>query len=135
MPGLPFPREQFQLVVVSDGIHEFVPPDLRDAAILEIKNILAKGGIAILSDYTKPEQFQNFEDSVARHLKITNVIYLNDRLWYQFESWFKAVRHWRVAKKILSSRTIAKMLKWPAKMLGKRGSCHIVIAAENITNG
>jgi len=130
LPGMPFAHSQFDLIVSADGIYEFVPDEMKDAAISDISRTLKPGGYALFSDYLKHEHFQNYQDLIAKHLKIVKVQLLNDRLWYQFESWFKAVRNWGAVKKVLSSTAIAQALSIPAKMLGRYGSSHILILAQ-----
>lgn len=131
LPGLPFAGEKFDLIVAADAIHEFVPEVKREMAIGEIFSALKKNGYALFTDYMKSEYFPNFVTMIQKNrFRIVRILPLYDRCWYQFESWFKAVRHWDGIKKILASTAIAQGLKWPAKLMGSQGSRHILILAQ-----
>ena len=130
LPGIPFLTGRFDAVVSADCICEFVPDDKKDEAVREIFSALKDGGTAVFSDYIKPERFSFFENLVKRHFQTVTVHYLHDRLWYQFESWFKAVRRWRWVQEILASVKLARGLSAIAKLFGKRGSCHVMIVAQ-----
>ncbi len=130
LPGIPFAPDRFAAVISADCVAEFVPEDRKDAAIREIRSVLKRGGTALFSDYLKPERFEAFEALVRRHFKKVTVHYLNDRLWYQFESWFKAVRHWKWVGKMLASVELARAFAVVSRGFGKRGSRHVLIAAQ-----
>lgn len=132
LPGLPFGRESFDLVVVADGINEFVPEPSRPQALAEIRAALKTGGLALFSDYMRPGKFEPFIRDVGDQFRILKLVYLNDRMWYQFESWFKAVRHWEAVKTLLSQVWIARLLSPVSGLLGTKGSTHLLILAQKI---
>ncbi len=131
LPGVPFQKNQFDLIVASDCIHEFVPEPERVSAIREIGALLNEGGVALFCDYMRPGREDEFCALIRQSgLKIVRMDRMHDRVWYQFESWFKAVRHLPPVKKILRAVWIAKALRLPAMALGKYGSTHVLIAAS-----
>ncbi|MBI2119244.1 MAG: class I SAM-dependent methyltransferase [Elusimicrobia bacterium] len=131
LPGLPFLQETFDLIVVSDGIHEFVLKEKRKKALAEIHMSLKKDGICLFSDYLKTKDYNRFLELIeSSHFKIVFIYPLYDRVWYQFESWFKGIRNFFWVKKLISSITIVKILRMPARLLGKYGSRHILILAQ-----
>ena len=129
-PGIPRQAEKFDLVVVADGIHEYVPEPRRGEALSEIERLMKTNGTVLFSDYMRPGKFDPFIRFVGERFKIVKLVYLNDRLWYQFESWFKAVRHWEAVKILLSQIWIAKMLQPLSALLRTYGSTHLVILAS-----
>lgn len=131
LPGLPFLPQVFDLIVVSDGIHEFVPKENRKKALAEIHMSLKKDGYCLFSDYLKTKDHDRFLELIeSSQFKIVFTYPLYDRVWYQFESWFKGIRNFSWVKKLLSSITIAKILMIPARLLGSHGSRHILILAQ-----
>lgn len=131
LPGVPFQKNQFDLIVASDCIHEFVPEPERVSAVREIGTLLNEGGIALFCDYMRPGREDEFCALIRESgLKIVRMDRMHDRVWYQFESWFKAVRHLPLVKKILRAVWIAKLLRFPAMAFGKFGSTHVLIAAS-----
>lgn len=130
LPGLPFRKESFDLVVAADGINEFVPEPSRPQALSEIRAALKAGGLILFSDYMRPGSFEPFIRAVGDQFRILKLVYLNDRMWYQFESWFKAVRHWEAVKILLSQVWIARILRPVSGLLGTKGSTHLLILAQ-----
>lgn len=131
LPEMPFQSAAFDLVVAADALHEFVSEDNRRFAAEEIHRSLKPGGHALFTDYLKTEKFQAYLDLLQScRFQIAGIYPLDDRLWYQFESWFKAVRGLRTVKKILASVAIARLLRYPARLWGRNGSRHILILAQ-----
>lgn len=131
LPQLPFLNNSFDLIIASDAIHEFVPKENRVGALSEIYSILREGGICLFSDYLKPADNRNFLVLIKNSgFKIIKMVPLYDRLWYSFESWFKAIRHWSWVRKILSSLWIVRAFTLPARVLGESGSRHVLILAQ-----
>jgi SAM-dependent methyltransferase len=131
MPGLPFPPSSFDLVIAADVIHEAVVPERRSEVLREISRLLKDDGSALLSDYLKPADFEEFRGQVSRNgFKIVRIIPMHDRTWYQFESWFKSIRGWGWVKKLLASHAIARALKFPSRLMGFSGSRHVLILAQ-----
>lgn len=130
--ALPFQDGHFDLALVADGLCEWqLSEGEKRKTLVEIHRLLVQGGKAIFTDYLRPKNFDDYIQTIFESpLKIVKIRYLNDRLWYQFEAWFKAMRHWGWAKKILSSLAIAKFLRVASKLFGKYGSRHILIVAE-----
>ena len=131
LPGLPFRSGGFDLIVAADAIHEFVPEPQRARAVREIFQALRPGGVALFTDYMQHQRFPGFLELVAGNgFAVERVVPLYDRCWYQFESWFKAVRHWTWVGGLLASIGVARALRWPARALGRAGSRHILILAR-----
>ncbi len=133
LPGIPFQKSRFDLIIASDCIHEFVPEGERVAAIREIGTLLNKDGIVLFCDYMRPGREGEFSALIRQSgLKIVRMDRMHDRVWYQFESWFKAVREFSAVKKILRAVWLAKILRWPSMMMGKYGSTHVLIVAGKL---
>lgn len=132
--SLPFQNESFEIIVLSDGMWEWkLTNQERQSTLEEVNRLLVKGGKAIFTDYLQPKDFDSFVRVIEKSpLKILEVRYLYDRLWYQFESWFKAVRHWKWVREMLSCLWTARFLKIPAMLFGKYGSRHILVVAEKL---
>ncbi len=130
LPGIPFQKGRFDLIIASDCIHEFVPEGERVAAIREIGSMLNPCGVALFCDYMRPGREDEFCALIRQSgLEIVRMDRMHDRVWYQFESWFKAVREFGPVKKILRAVWLAKILRWPSMMMGKYGSTHVLIVA------
>ncbi len=133
LPGVPMQTGQFDLIIASDCVHEFVPEEERIIAVREIGNLLSPEGVALFCDYMRPGSAEGFCELIRQSgLKIVRIDRMYDRVWYQFESWFKVVRGAALVKMILSSVCIAKILRYPAMLLGKYGSTHVLIVAEKL---
>ncbi len=130
LPGLPFEKNFFDGIVVADGIHEYVQEKDRLRALEDLRQCLNASGVALFTDYMHPDRFESFVRLIEQRFKILKLVYLNDRPWYQFESWFKAVRHWKPVRLLLSQIWIAKLLRFPAKLMGPRASMHLLIIAK-----
>jgi len=130
--ALPFSAERVDLVVLSDGLHSWhLTRDERALALGEAYRVTRRGGRALLTEFLNPQRFARFVDEArASAFRIDTVEYLHDRLWYQFESWFKAVRHRAPVRRILRSLSLARVLRILARPLGARGSRHVCIVAS-----
>jgi ubiquinone/menaquinone biosynthesis C-methylase UbiE len=130
---MPFQDEQFSAVLACDGMAEWKLGANELTALSEIHRVLIPQGHAIFTDYLRPERFDSYIAVIAKSsLQIVGVQYLHDRLWYQFESCFKAIRNWPLVRPMLSSQTIAKFLGILSAFLGRHGSRHILIIAKKI---
>lgn len=129
---LPYETEFFNIVIISDGLYEWYPEITgRTESLKEANRVLKKNGFAIFTDYLRTEQFGDFVKEISvSPFRIVEVSYLYDRLWYQFESWFKAVNHWNWVEKLLSSLIIARFLQNLSKCFGKYCSKHILVVAQ-----
>jgi hypothetical protein len=130
--ALPFRSEFFDVVVASDGLDEWnLPPDVERTVLHECHRVLVSGGIAIFTDYLRSERFDDWIAKVKQGpLKVIAVQYLHDRLWYQFESAFHMVSGWGLVKAILRNITLAQLLVRAGRLVGKKGSKHILIVAQ-----
>lgn len=125
------PNTYFDLVLLCDGINEWFDDDEnRIAALKETSRILKFGGMAIISDYQKVKNFDNYIKMInSSPLKVVNVIYFYDRFCYQFYSWFKAIEKSSVVQSLYNNRDLAKILIKISSLFGRKGSKHIFVIA------
>jgi ubiquinone/menaquinone biosynthesis C-methylase UbiE len=130
--ALPFREAAFDVAVLSDGLHSWqLGPEERQHALAQTHRVLRPGAWAVLSEYLQPRAFPAFVAQVrASPLDVVSIEYLHDRLWYQVESWFKAVRHWRWVQRLFGSIPLARLLRAVARPLGASGSRHILVIAR-----
>ena len=126
-----FPENHFNLVLLCDGINEWFDDDeKRIEALKETCRILNSGGFAIISDYQKAKNFNNYIKIVnSSPLKIVNIIHFHDRLCYQFYSWFKAIEKNSIIQSFYKSRILAKILITISSLFGKKGAKHLFVIA------
>lgn len=130
LPGLALVRSKLELILACDCIHEFVPEARREAAVREIRAALAPNGLALFCDYMRPGKEAAFRELLEKSdMEIVRIYRMYDRVWYQFESWFKGVREWSPVKKMLGQIWIARALRLPARALGRLGSTHVLFVA------
>lgn len=129
---LPFARGSFDLVIASDGLHSWhLDRDERLQALREIALLLSSGGSALLTEHMHPRLFERFLSEIRESgLAIVEVTYAYDRLWYQAESCFKAVRHARVVRAAFSNERFAHALARVGALIGRRASRHIYVVAQ-----
>ncbi len=130
--ALPFTEGPFDLIVLSDGLHSWkLPFEERQAALAEAYRATHAGGYALLTEYLRPEHFDGFIGQVrASPFQVVSVQYLYDRLWYQIESWFKAVRGRPWVMRLFRSLPFALFLRSVARAFGRAGSRHICVTAR-----
>ena len=130
--ALPFREGTFDVVVLSDGLHSWqLPAEERRLALDQAHRVVRPGGHALLTEYLQPRAFPEFVGQVrASPFELVSIDYLYDRLWYQFESWFKAVRDWGWVRRLFGSMALAVLLCALARPLGPRGSRHICVVAR-----
>jgi SAM-dependent methyltransferase len=118
-------------VFACDGLYSWeLNAAERRRAIEEIHRVVRVGGHALFTEHTRPERFDQFIAGIAESpLRIVSVSYLYDRLWYQFESWFGAVRGSRVARRVLRSVRIARSLQTVGRAVGRSASRHVCVLA------
>jgi len=130
--ALPFHDGSFDMVVLSDGLHSWqLPREERRLALAEAHQVLERGGHALLTEYLQPRVFPEFVAQVrASPLEVVWIEYLYDRVWYQLESWFKAVRRWGSVQRVFASVPFARFLCAVGRVFGRRGSRHIAVAVR-----
>jgi hypothetical protein len=88
------------------------------------------GGKVLFTEHMRAARFDEFVGEIAASaLQVDQVSFRHDRLWYQFESWFRAIDHWRIARAAKRSRLIGKALLALGSLLGRRGARHICVRA------
>jgi len=130
--ALPFHDGSFDVVVLSDGLHSWqLPREERQLALADAHRVLERGGHALLTEYLQPRVFPEFvAQARATPFEVVSIEYLYDRLWYQIESWFKAVRRWSWVERVFASVSFARFLCALGRVFGSRGSRHIAVAAR-----
>jgi SAM-dependent methyltransferase len=129
---LPFKNDSFDLVIASDGLYSWdLPRNDRAASLLEIHRVVRSGGVAILTEHMRPRRFAEFVGEIRNSpLHVESVSYFHDRLAYQFESWFRGVPGWSVAKALRRSTHVARVLSRAGRLFGQRGARHICVIAR-----
>lgn len=128
---LPFRARAFDVILASDGLYSWELDHVdRAAALQQIHHALAPGGHAVLTEHMRPAQFAGFVEEIrASPLRVVRVTYLYDRPCYQFESWLRAVRHWRAARALRRSMPLARALCAAGSCFGPAASRHICVVA------
>lgn len=129
--ALPFGPRSFDVILASDGLYGWQLGDAdRATALREIHGALTAGGHAVLTDHMRPDLFARFvEEIAASPLRVVRVMYLHDRPCYQFESWLRAIAHWRPARAARRSTRLARALCTLGRVFGPAGSRHICVLA------
>jgi ubiquinone/menaquinone biosynthesis C-methylase UbiE len=130
--ALPFGSESFDLVIAADGLYSWdIEREERSTALVEIERVISKGGAAIFTDHMRRHRFAEFVAEIeSSPLQLESVSFLYDRLAYQLESWFKAVKDNRAAKAFRRSTDVAMVLSRIGRVFGQRGSRHICVVAR-----
>jgi SAM-dependent methyltransferase len=127
-----FPENHFDLILLCDGISEWFSNEVdKINALKKAHDLLMPGGVVILSDYQKPANFEAYVNFISSSsLKIEKLLYHNDRLCYQFYSWFKKVENFRIIRMLFGSIILARLLMVISSLMGKNGSKHIFVIAR-----
>lgn len=130
--ALPFGDNSFDCVVASDGLHAWeISRHVQKKAIGEIERILQPGAFVLLTDYLHPQKFPQLITLVEESpLVIKRIDYLNDRLWYQVESWLHRVQNAYPVRALLRNFSFARLLRRISALRGINGSKHIAILAQ-----
>lgn len=129
--ALPYGDCVFDVVVASDGLYSWeITPQDRQRALGEFYRLLRPGGAVLLTEHMRQRRFAEFVAEIRQSpLKIVEISYLYDRPWYQFESWFKAIQHWRLAKAVRRNVPLARFLLRLGRLVGTRAARHICVWA------
>jgi SAM-dependent methyltransferase/uncharacterized protein YbaR (Trm112 family) len=119
------------LILVCDGLRSWQLDHAERRAILaRVNRALAPDGYAILTDYLKSDGFDEFQGWIAGSpLQVVYTEYLPDRQWYQFASWFKAVRGVAPVRRMLASTRVARAIMAGSRRLGRLGAAHLCVVA------
>lgn len=129
--ALPVRDHSFDLVVAADGLYSWdIPRQTRDVALQEIHRALSTGGHVIFTEHVRPQRFKEFTSEIEAAFTIERTLYFYDRPAYQFESWFKSFRSWRIAGSIRASTGVARALSAIGRLFGTRGARHICLIAR-----
>jgi SAM-dependent methyltransferase len=129
---MPFAEGTFDLVLLADGLEGWeLSPELKQAVLKDVHRVLQPGGYAILTDYLKPSRFDEFVQTVTQSpLKLVQRHYMNDRLCYQFITWFKAFENTGFVKSMVASVPLARALRGISSLFGRNGSKHFCLVAQ-----
>jgi SAM-dependent methyltransferase len=127
-----FPENYFDLILLCDGIEEWFKDEReKTQALQNVHKLLMPGGYAILSDYQKPQHFASFVNFISQSpLIVVKSLCLNDRLCYQFNSWFKMFEKAEFVKWIYANKNFAKVLMRISSLFGVNGSKHFCVVAQ-----
>jgi SAM-dependent methyltransferase len=128
---VPVPDASCDLILVCDGLRSWqLEAAQRETILQRVNRALKPGGYVILTDYLKEPLFDTFLGWVRDSpLEVSYVEYLPDRQWYQFASWFKAVRDVAPVRRLLASRRVARTIMAGSRRLGRRGAAHLCVVA------
>ena len=129
--ALPYGDGSFDVVVASDGLYSWeIAPEDRQGALREFHRLLRPGGVVLLTEHMRQRRFAELVAEIRDSpLQIVEVSYLYDRPWYQFESWFKAIQHRRLAKAVRRNVPLARFLLRLGRLVGPSASRHICVWA------
>ena len=130
---LPLASRSIDLIIAADGLYSW---DLchadRVRALHELHRVSQPGGRILFTEFMRPIRFDEFIREIKQSpFRIRTIEYLYDRPWYQFESWFRAVRHLGAVRWLRRNVLIARALSAIGRVLGPIASRHICIVAEN----
>src|SRR3982751_4441866 len=128
---LPFRAQTFDVILASDGLYSWqLEIEDRAIALRQIHHALVPGGHAVLTEHMRTDHFPVYVGEIrASPLRVVRVMYFHDRPCYQFESWLKAIRHWRVARAARRSVSLARVLCTVGRWFGPVASRHICVIA------
>lgn len=129
---LPFEDQQFQLVLLCDGVAEWgYSAQEKQTVLREVHRVLRPGGYALFTDFTKPRHFESYVAELKSNLfSIPKVHYFNDRLWFQLATNLKSLHRQNWCRALLKSQTVAKGLATLSARLGPTGSKHIGVVLQ-----
>ena len=127
----PFQQNVFEVVLLCDGIIGWeISKEQRAEVLVQAFQSITYNGFVILTYYLHPKKFdEHINEIKTSPLKIKKVIYLNDRLAYRFETWFKGFGSTKVIKKLIASKRFVRLLMKVSSLSGKSGSKHVCIIA------
>ena len=130
--AMPYARETMDVILLCDGLIGWeLSEDGRRDVLRNAFEILAPGGVVVLTDYMHPRRFEAYVREIARSpLQIESVRYLNDRLPYQFEGWLYAFWEKRFVQKLIGNKLLIRRLKSISSLFGKWGSKHLCVVGR-----
>jgi SAM-dependent methyltransferase len=130
--AMPYACDTMDVILLCDGLIGWeLPEQGRREVLRNVFEILAPGGVVVLTDYMHPRRFESYIGEIARSpLPIESVRYLNDRLPYQFEGWLYAFWETRFVQKLIGNKLLIRRLKSISSLFGKRGSKHLCIVGR-----
>ncbi len=130
--NLPFKSDQFQIVLLSDGLIGWeLNEDLQLKVLKEVHRVLAPGGYAILTDYLKPRDFDSHIKVVQKgQLKLIQTDHLGDRLGFQLANNLKPLSHLWPFEQIIGSLSLNRLLSQVGQNLGKAFSKHLAMVLQ-----
>ncbi len=129
---LPYARETMDVILLCDGLIGWeLSEHGRRGVLRSAFEILAPGGIVVLTDYMHPRRFEAHVREIAQSpLQIESLRYLNDRLPYQFEGWLHAFRETRFVQELIANKLLIQRLKSISSLFGKWGSKHLCVVGR-----
>jgi SAM-dependent methyltransferase len=130
----PYRPASFDLILVCDGLHSWrLSPQEQSDALASVHQLLAPGGVAILTEHLKQRDFDPFIGRIRDSpLHVRQVRYLHDRLWYTLERALRPVRQRTGARRVLASRRVGRALMAAASLVGRRGAKHLLVVAQRV---
>jgi len=129
---LPFSDNSFQVVLFSDGLigWELTKKD-QLLALSEAFRVLRPGGVLVTTDYLNSKYFEaHLETFKEGPLKIKEIHYLNDRLWFQLNTNLEPLKKFSFVKSFLRNTSVAQGLAKISSLMGPKGSKHLAVILE-----
>lgn len=129
---LPLATASCDVVLLSDGLRSWRLDErqIRDC-LAETRRSLRPGGVAIFQDYMHPRHFDGFIGKIAASgLRVQEVHYLGDRLFYKLEGWAQKAHLRRAMRRFFASERVARILRSLSRLIGRRGTKHICVIAR-----
>lgn len=129
---IPFANESFDIVVASDGPFSWdLSAGDRAVALAELRRILRPAGCIIFTEHTRYHRFDELVTEIrGAGFEVERREHLYDRLWYQLESWVRAVQSLSLVKAARRNVGAALILQMVGRAFGPRASRHICILAR-----
>ncbi len=131
---MPYARDTMDVILLCDGLIGWeLSEHGRRGVLRNAFEILAPGGVVVLTDYMHPRRFESYIGEIAGSpLHIESVRYLNDRLPYQFEGWLQAFRETSFVQELIANKLLIRRLKSISSLFGKWGSKHLCVVGRKL---
>lgn len=129
-PG--YPDGFFNVVFLQDVLLEITADaDLRGSVLRATLQLLAPGGVLVLTDYQHPDDQDNYVRFAEQcGGRVVEKLYFHDRFWFRLRSALKAIRRSSLAQRLLESERVYRVLaRWAARR-GPWGSKHFGLVVQ-----
>lgn len=121
-----YPPASFDVIFTGDVVHgAFDGGEQSSRLIRHILSLLAPGGVLVFTDYLSPSHQESYVRRIeSQGGRVLERLYFHDRYCFRLRSLLKAVRGTRLARYLLESRRLYRVLAAWGKRQGPAGSKH-----------